>query len=81
MFRTSDNRGRMWLSFTYASASRLCGSTEERWSRPRLAATDNVGNWQIIAVSEGYKAKKSALNGIDSIRRNAPDAEISEELE
>ena len=38
-------------------------------------------NGEIIAVSEGYKAKKSALNGIDSIRRNAPDAEISEELE
>ena len=40
-----------------------------------------AGNGQIIAVSEGYKAKKSALNGIDSIRRNAPDAEIVEELE
>ena len=38
-------------------------------------------NGQIIAVSEGYKAKKSALNGIDSIQRNAPDAEIVEELE
>ncbi len=41
----------------------------------------NAGNGQIIAVSEGYKAKKSALNGIDSIQRNAPDAEIVEELE
>ena len=40
-----------------------------------------AANGQIIAVSEGYKAKKSALNGIDSIQRNAPDAEIVEELE
>ena len=40
-----------------------------------------AGNGQIIAVSEGYKAKASALNGIDSIQRNAPDAEIVEELE
>jgi len=40
-----------------------------------------AGNGQIIAVSEGYKAKKSALNGIDSIKRNAPDAEIVEEIE
>ena len=33
-------------------------------------------NGEIIAVGEGYKAKASCLNGIDSIRRNAPDAEI-----
>ena len=31
-------------------------------------------NGEIIAVGEGYKA--SCLNGIDSIRRNAPDAEL-----
>ncbi|MBQ7485025.1 MAG: YegP family protein [Oscillospiraceae bacterium] len=33
-------------------------------------------NGEIIAVGEGYKAKASCLNGIDSIRRNAPDAEV-----
>ena len=33
-------------------------------------------NGQIIAVSEGYKAMKSCLNGIDSVRRNAPEAPI-----
>ncbi len=31
-----------------------------------------AANGQIIAVCEGYKAKSSALNGIDSIQRNAP---------
>ena len=31
---------------------------------------------EIIATGEGYKAKASCLNGIDSIRRNAPDAEV-----
>ncbi len=40
--------------------------------RFRLKAT----NGQIIAVGEGYKAKKSCLNGIASIKKNAPDAEI-----
>ena len=34
-------------------------------------------NGEIIAVSEGYKAKASCLNGIDSVRRNAPEAEIT----
>ena len=33
-------------------------------------------NGEIIATSEGYKAKASCLNGIDSIKRNAPEAPI-----
>ena len=36
-------------------------------------------NGEIIAVSEGYKAKDSCLNGIESVRRNAPDAPVVEE--
>ena len=33
-------------------------------------------NGEIIAVSEGYKAMKSCLNGIDSVKRNVVDAPI-----
>jgi len=36
-------------------------------------------NGQIIATGEGYKAKAGCLNGIESIRKNAPEAEIVEE--
>ena len=36
-------------------------------------------NGQIIATSEGYKAKASCLNGIESVKKNAPEAEIVEE--
>ena len=35
-----------------------------------------ASNGEIIATSEGYKAKPSALNGIESIGRNAPDAKV-----
>lgn len=35
-------------------------------------------NGEIIAVSEGYKGKQSCENGIDSVRKNAPEAEITE---
>ena len=38
-----------------------------------------AGNGQVIAVSEGYKAKASCLNGIESVKKNAPDADIVEE--
>ncbi len=43
--------------------------------RFRLKAT----NGQVIATGEGYKAKASCLNGIESVKNNAPDAEIVEE--
>ena len=43
--------------------------------RFRLKAT----NGQIIAVSEGYKAKESCLNGVASVKKNAPEAETVEE--
>ncbi len=43
--------------------------------RFRLKAT----NGQIIATSEGYKAKASCLNGITSVQKNAPEAEVVEE--
>ena len=33
-------------------------------------------NGEIVATGEGYKAKASCLNGIDSIGRNAPDAPV-----
>ena len=42
--------------------------------RFRLKAT----NGQIIAVSEGYKAMASCMNGIESVRKNAADAAIVE---
>lgn len=36
-------------------------------------------NGQIIAVSENYKAMASCKNGIESVKKNAPDADIVEE--
>lgn len=43
--------------------------------RFRLKAT----NGQVIAVSEGYTAKASCINGIESVKKNAAEAEIVEE--
>jgi len=43
--------------------------------RFRLKAT----NGQIIAVSEGYKAKASCENGIESVKKNAVDAPVVKE--
>ena len=43
--------------------------------RFRLKAT----NGQVIATSEGYKAHASCLNGVESVKKNAADAEIVEE--
>ncbi len=43
--------------------------------RFRLKAT----NGQVIAVSEGYTTLANCLNGVESVKNNAPDAEIVEE--
>ena len=42
--------------------------------RFRLTAT----NGQIIATGEGYKAKAGCMNGIESVKKNAPDAVVEE---
>ena len=36
-------------------------------------------NGQIIGISETYNAWAGCLGGIESVRKNAPDAEITEE--
>lgn len=40
--------------------------------RFRLKAT----NGQVIATGEGYKAKASCLNGVESVKKNAADASV-----
>ena len=35
-------------------------------------------NGEIIATSEGYTTKAACENGIESVRKNAPEAEIVE---
>ena len=36
-------------------------------------------NGEIIATGEGYKTKASCLNGVESIRKNAPEAAVVKE--
>ena len=38
-----------------------------------------AANGEIIAASQGYSSKSGCQNGIDSVKRNAPDAEIVDE--
>ena len=38
-----------------------------------------AGNGQIIAVGEAYDSKASALNGIESVRKNAADAALDDQ--
>ena len=42
--------------------------------RFRLKAT----NGQVIATGEGYKTKASAIEGIESVQKNAPGAKIED---
>ena len=35
-------------------------------------------NGQVIATSESYKTKAACLNGIESVRKNAPEAKVDD---
>ena len=37
-----------------------------------------ASNGEVIAVGEGYKSKQGCKNGINSIKRNAPKAEVAD---
>ena len=38
-----------------------------------------AANGQVIATSETYESKESALNGIESVKTNAPGAEVDDQ--
>jgi uncharacterized protein YegP (UPF0339 family) len=40
-----------------------------------------ASNGQVIATSEAYESKASAINGIESVKRNAPTAEIDDQTD
>ena len=37
-----------------------------------------AANGEIIAVSEAYSSKDACVNGIESVKKNAPNAKIKE---
>lgn len=37
-----------------------------------------AANGQVIATGEGYSSKDGCMNGIDSVKKNAPLAEVVE---
>lgn len=38
-----------------------------------------AANGEVIATSEGYSSKSGALNGIESVKKNAPDARTDDQ--
>jgi len=40
-----------------------------------------ASNGQVIAVGEAYESKASALNGIESVRKNSGDAALDDQTD
>ncbi len=38
-----------------------------------------ASNGQIIAVGEAYESKSAAMNGIESVKKNAADAKVDDQ--
>ncbi len=74
-----------------APVAALEDQTEEGFAKAKCPKfevyTDKAGefrfrlkarNGEIIGVGEGYKKKASCLNGIESVRKNAPEASVED---
>ncbi|MEW4412254.1 DUF1508 domain-containing protein [Clostridium sp. AN503] len=88
--KTSCKKGIRSVKATSAAAEIEDHTLEDvkEFSNPKFEVyTDKSGetrfhlrarNGQIVAVSQAYKEKASAVKGIESIKKNAPDAPVVE---
>ncbi len=53
----------------------------EKGSTGKFHFNLQASNGQIIATSQHYESKESALHGIESVRRNAPDAALEDKTD
>ena len=48
-------------------------------NKVKFRFTVKASNREVIAICEGYAAKASALNGVESVRKNAATASAADE--
>jgi uncharacterized protein YegP (UPF0339 family) len=53
----------------------------EKGSTGKFHFNLHAANGQVIATSQHYESKESALNGIESVRHNAADAPVEDKTQ
>jgi uncharacterized protein YegP (UPF0339 family) len=53
----------------------------EKGSSGKFHFNLHAANGQVIATSQHYESKESALHGIESVKHNAPDAPVEDKTE
>jgi uncharacterized protein len=53
----------------------------EKGSSGKFHFNLHAANGQVIATSQHYESKESALHGIESVKHNAPDAPVEDQTE
>ncbi|MBV9921311.1 MAG: YegP family protein [Pseudonocardia sp.] len=51
----------------------------QKGSTGKYHFTLHASNGQVIATSQSYESKSAALNGIDSVKTNAPTATLDDQ--
>jgi uncharacterized protein YegP (UPF0339 family) len=65
------------LAVQRVSSRRICSRRSHQVLLPNPFPTRlKAGNGEIIALSEAYETRASAKNGIESLKKNAPDAAV-----
>jgi uncharacterized protein YegP (UPF0339 family) len=76
----------MWVAPTTALAVRegeiMAGKfVLEKGSSGKFHFNLHAANGQVIATSQHYESKESALHGIESVKHNAADAAVEDKTE
>ena len=58
-----------------------CNLSSAHLAGPECPLNLVATNGQVIATSEAYESKASAIKGIESVKRNAPTAEIDDQTD
>lgn len=66
----------------YGRETRMAGKfVLEKGSTGKFHFSLHAANGQVIATSQHYESKESALHGIESVRHNAPEAAVEDTTE
>ena len=70
---------RMVGTITRSAQSLLCRRRHNSDKAGKYRFRLKAGNGEIIAAGEAYDTKAAALNGVESVKRNAADATVDDQ--
>ncbi|HWF79160.1 MAG TPA: YegP family protein [Streptosporangiaceae bacterium] len=77
-------RGYVHVNFPYTASEGIQMAAKfvlKKGSSGKFHFNLQAANGQVIATSETYESKAAAINGIESVKKNAPVAEVDDQTD